>query len=491
MKIKNIYIPPGYLVVTVILVTIIAGSLLLSDDTSEQDTQPPTLTVISKNFTMYQGEQKQISIEYSDNTNVTEATLFYKRETDDNWQSTSILSKSYSFTVSSDETKNYYYYVTVNDQAENGPVGDPSTDGSRFYMITVLKNSNSDDGENIKRAVFVEEATATWCSNCPEASEAIHNSYEQQDIPFYYVSMVEDENQKAKNRLENEYNILGYPTIYLDGGYKVFVGSQNIIDNLDSSLREASNRPTPSIKLTLQSEWNETREELKNTIYINNFEDSTYTGTIKLYVTEIKSQWSDVNGDSYHFSFLDYGLNEEISISSGENKSISEVWNPSEKGFNVVKENLWVVAVLFDDEQHTGYSNPSEQDKEFDAYYVDATTASRVVEGTLPPTIGLKNPKPFYHYIRGNEAKNKLLSTTYVVGKMTIESNVESDLAVEKVIFQITGNRNNFSAEITQPPYEYTWDQLSFGKYTITVKVIDEQGRSDSDTIENVWAFIL
>jgi len=491
MKIKNIYIPPGYIIVTLILVSILAGSLLLSDNTNEQDTQPPTLTVISKNFTMYQGEQKQISIEFSDNTNVTEATLFYRKENDVNWQSSSILSKSYTITVSSDETKNFYYYVTVNDKAENGPIGDPSTDGSRFYIITVLKNSNSDDGENIQRSVFVEEGTATWCSNCPEAAEAIHNAYEKQDTSFYYVSMVEDENQKANNRLANEYNIFGYPTIYLDGGYKVLVGSQNIIDNFDSTLTEASNRPAPSIKLTLRSEWNETREELKNTIYIKNFEESTYTGTIKLYVTEIKSQWSDVIGDPYHFSFLDYGLNEEISISSGENKSISKEWNPSENGFNVVKENLWVVAVLFDDEKQIGYSNPTEQDKEFDAYYVDATTASRVTKGTLPPTIGLKTPKPFYHYLRGNEAKNKLLSTTYVIGKMTIESNVESDLAVEKVIFQITSNRNNFSAEITQPPYEYIWDQRSFGKHTITATVIDEQGRSNSDSIENVWAFIL
>ncbi len=491
MKIKNVYIPPGYLVITVILVSVLAGSLLLSEDNVTEDTEPPTITVISKDITMFQGEQKEININYSDNTNVTKATLFYRSETESQWQSASILSKSYTFAAASDETKTYHYYVTVEDKNGNGPVGDPSTDGSRFYTITILKNSGSDDDENIQRAVFLEEGTATWCSNCPEAAEAIHDAYERQNTPFYYVSMVEDENQKASARLADEYNIYGYPTVFLDGGYKVIVVSQNIIDNIDSTLQEAANRPTPSIKLTLQSEWNDSREELKNTLYIKNFEDETYSGRIKLYITEIKSQWSDVNGDPYHFSFLDYGLNEQISVSSGENKSITRSWNPSDAGFSVVKENLWVVAVLFNDEKHTGFSNPGEQDNDFDAYYVDATTASRVTEGSLPPTIGLKTPKPFYHYILGRESKNRLLSQTYVLGKMTIGTNIESDLDVEKVTFEINGRRNNFTAEITQAPYEYTWDQFSLGTYTIKVSLIDEQGRVATDSIENVWAFIL
>ena len=493
MKIMNFNIPPGYIVVAIIAIAILTGSLILSSqENDDKDTTPPTIDVLSKDFDVYQGDTAQIKINYSDDVNVTKATLFYRKETDTNWKSASILSKSYKMTISNEETKNYYYYVTVNDSAGNGPVGDPSTDGSEFYIITVLKKSTSDENVTIERAVFIEEATATWCSNCPDAAEVLHEAYEEQTYPLYYVSMVEDENSKAKNRLENDYSVYGYPTLYVDGGYKVLVGSQNIIDNLDNTLQQAASRQAPKIKLTLNSEWNDTKSELENTVFIKNYEKISYTGTLKVYITEIKSQWTDYNADPYQFSFLEYGLNKEVTISAGDNKSYSQTWAVSDSGFEVVKENLWVIAVLFDTEKHTGYSNPNDQDepKPFDAYYVDATTASRVTEGTLPPTIGIVTPKPLNHYILGKETKNKLLSSTFIFGKITVQTNVESELSIEKVTLQISGGRTNIQTNITQPPYEYVWDQFSFGKKTITVVVYDEEGRTNSDTID-VWAFIL
>ena len=493
MKIMNFYIPPGYIVVAIIVVALLAGSLILSSEENDgKDTISPTVNVLTKNFDVYQGEKAKIEIDFSDNVNVTKATLYYRKETETNWKSTSILSKSFEIMISEDETKNYHYYVTVNDSEGNGPVGDPSTDGSAFYIITVLKKSTSDEDVTIERAVFIEEATATWCSNCPDAASVLHQFYEAQNYPLYYVSMVEDENSKAKNRLENDYNVFGYPTLYIDGGYKVLVGSQKIIDNLDNTLNQAANRQAPKIKLTLTSEWNDTNNELENTVFIKNHETISYTGTLKVYITEIKSQWTDYNADPYKFSFLDYGLNREVTISAGENNSYSETWVVSDSGFDVVKENLWVIAVLFDNEKHTAYSNPNDQEEPypFEAHYVDATASSRVTEGTLPPTIGLVTPKPYNHYIVGRETKNKLLSTTYILGKMTIQTNIESDLPIDKVTINISGGRTNISSTITQSPYDYIWDQFSIGRKTITVTVYDEQGRKDSDSIE-VWAVIL
>lgn len=493
MKIMNFYIPPGYIVVAIIAVVLLTGSLILSsEENDKKDKTPPTINVLTKDFDVYQGDTAKIEINYSDNVHVTKATLYYRKETDSNWKSASILSKSFKMPISEDETKNYHYYVTVNDSAGNGPIGNPSTDGSAFYIITVLKKSTSDENVTIERAVFIEEATATWCSNCPDAAAELHQAYEEQTYPLYYVSMVEDENSKASNRLENDYNIFGYPTIYLDGGYKVLVGSQNIIDNLDNTLKQAANRQAPKIKLTLNSEWNDTNKELENTVFIKNYEKIEYTGTLKVYITEIKSQWTDYDADPYHFSFIDYGLNKEVTISAGDNKSYSQTWVVSDSGFDVVKENLWVIAVLFDNEKHTASSNPSDQEDPypFDAYYVDATAASRVTEGTLPPTIGLVTPKPYNHYILGKETKNTLVSTTYILGKITIQTNVESDLTIDKVSIQISGGRTSISTNITQPPYEYVWDQFSFGRKTITATVYDEEGRKDTDSID-VWAFIL
>ncbi len=493
MKIMNTYIPPGYIVLAIIAIAILTGSLVLSSNEETKDNSPPTLSVISKDFSVYQGDQAQIHINYSDNVNVTEATLFYRLETEDEWQSKSILSQSYTISIDDDETKNYYYFVTIDDSAGNGPVGDPSVDGSQFYTISVLKKSTSDENITIERAVFVEEATATTCSNCPEASQQIHTIYENENIPFYYITHVNDENQKANNRLDNEFNTWAYPTVYIDGGYKVLVGKQNIIDNFESTLQEAANRQAPKIKLTLQAEWNDTREELTNTVYVKNYEKEQYTGTLKVYITEIKSHWTNYDGNPYHFSFLDYGINEPITVEAGENKSVSEIWRATVSGYDVEKQNIWVVAVLFDDVSHEKYSNPGSNENEFDAYYVDATASSRVTEGALPPTIGITTPKPLNRYILGREGKIKLtslFSTTYILGKLTIQTNVESDLPVDRVIIQITGKRTNISQEFTTAPYEFVWDQFSFGPHTITVTVYDEQGRKNSDSIQ-VWAFIL
>jgi len=487
------YIPPGYIVIAVILLLVLTGFLLTSSfengEFSEKDTIPPSLTVISKDFTVFQGEKAQIEVNYSDNVNVSEATLYYRKQDETSWTSISILSKSHSISIAEDETKNYQYYVTVNDKANNGPIGEPSIDGSTFYTITVLKNRDPDENITLNRAVFIEKATATWCSNCPEVAEKIHQAYTSQDIPFYYVSMVEDKNQKAKNRLENDYKIFGYPTAYIDGGYKVLVGSESIPNDFNSALQQAANRPAARIQITLQSEWNETKEELKNTIYVKNYEEKTYTGNLKIYITEIKSQWADYNGDPYHFSFLDYGMDRSVTIPSGENISFSNTWKASESEYDIVKENLWIVAVVSNDQKQVSYSKPSTQEHEFDSFYVDATAASRVTEGTLPPTIGIKTPKSLNHYIFGNEQKNRFISTTYLIGRMTIETTVSSDLPIEKIIINITGKRTNINEELTQSPYEYTWNQFSFGMHTITATIYDEQGSKNSDSIE-VWALI-
>lgn len=492
MRIFNTYIPPGYIVLAIIAIAVITGSFILSSEEVNEDTDLPTINVLSKDFSVYQGEKALIKVNFSDNVNVTKATLFYRKETESNWESVSILSKSFSLTIAEDETKNYHYYVTVDDSAGNGPVGDPSYDGSLFYVITVLKQSTSDENVTIERAVFIEDATATTCANCPETAAVIHAAYENQDYPFYYVSLVEDESSAAETRLsESGLNTYAYPTVYFDGGYKLLYGNKNAVDDFDATLQEAYERQAPKIQLTLKSEWNESRTELKNTLYIKNYEKTRYTGTIKIYITEIQSQWTDYTADPYHFAFLEFGLNQEVTVEAGENKSIEKIWSDSENTFNVVKENLWVIAVLFDDEKHTAFSKADSNENQFDAYYVDATTASRVSEGTLPPTIGIVRPKEYNHYILDKESNNRIASLpTYIIGKMTIQTEVESDLTVEKVTFEITGGRSNISSNDTQTPYEFLWDQFSFGKRTITVTVYDEQGRSNSDTID-VWAFIL
>jgi hypothetical protein len=82
--------------------------------------------------------------------------------------------------------------------------------------------------ETFSHTVFCEEGTATWCQYCPDAAENLKTVYDTYDYPFYFVAMISDKVQKAYNRLNNDYNLYGYPTSFFDGGYKVAVGASSV-----------------------------------------------------------------------------------------------------------------------------------------------------------------------------------------------------------------------------------------------------------------------
>jgi hypothetical protein len=86
--------------------------------------------------------------------------------------------------------------------------------------------------DNFTHTVFVEEGTGTWCVYCPIASENLYTIFNSSDYPFYFVALIEDMAQKAEDRLEDDYNILGYPTCYFDGGYEVEFGAGDVQLNL-------------------------------------------------------------------------------------------------------------------------------------------------------------------------------------------------------------------------------------------------------------------
>ncbi|MGC9308863.1 MAG: PKD domain-containing protein, partial [Thermoplasmatota archaeon] len=86
------------------------------------------------------GDTKTITATLSDNIGVATATLYYRTASATSWNSASILGGSVAINIPSDSTETWYYYVVANDAADNGPVGDPSTDGSSYYTITITDN---------------------------------------------------------------------------------------------------------------------------------------------------------------------------------------------------------------------------------------------------------------------------------------------------------------------------------------------------------------
>ena len=90
------------------------------------------------------------------------------------------------------------------------------------------KTGKNTVNENFTHTVFVEEGTATSCKYCPITSEDLYTIFNTYDYPFYFVALIKDMAQKAADRLFKDYNIVGYPTCYFDGGLEVVVGTSDV-----------------------------------------------------------------------------------------------------------------------------------------------------------------------------------------------------------------------------------------------------------------------
>ncbi|MHC4944579.1 MAG: hypothetical protein ACYTG7_16295 [Planctomycetota bacterium] len=122
----------------------------------------------------------------------------------------------------------------------------------------------------------------------------------------------------------------------------------------------------------------------------NDPDPRNYGGTLRVYVTELESSlnWKDTFNKLYRFPFLDYAFTEVVDIPQGETwQSSTTTWvgadHNSGKGQsygNIKHDNIMIIAAVFNEEWHQGYSNPPNGNP-FDAYYVDETV------GQTPATL--------------------------------------------------------------------------------------------------------
>jgi len=111
------------------------------------------------------------------------------------------------------------------------------------------------EAENFTHTVFLEEATATYCGFCAKTRDALHSIYESQDYPFYYAAMVGDANTQAFNRLIYDYNLYGYPTCFVDGGYRVVLGGYDDEGPYRSAIKSSGKRNVHEFNLSVSLEW--------------------------------------------------------------------------------------------------------------------------------------------------------------------------------------------------------------------------------------------
>jgi hypothetical protein len=490
----------GKLVIIIIIIGLLLGASAYvifytsdGDNNKGKDTEPPKIINITGDTTVQAGQIVTITVVFTDNVEVTEAILYYRSAGATSWEQTAILSGSTTISIPTSTSSNYYYYVTVDDDAGNGPVGDPSTDGSEFYTITVQPSD-----EYFTHTVFVEESTSVTCRYCPNVA-AILDKYESSpNYRFYYVSMIR-ESSKAANYLTSAYNHVADPTLYIDGGYRVVLGGLHPEENYTSAIKAAENRAVPKIQATITADYQNTTNTIAIDVLVVNGEQTTYSGRLRVYLVEIiSSQFNDYNGVKYKNAFVDFVMNQEISVSANSDMTFSADWSVG----NLDYENLKLIAVVLSNAPNDAFSDPPENKNPFTAYYADATNATYVVKDArnLPPEVGILSPQQGKIYLRGNLFlhrflyKNRLLRHTWLLGKASIDTYAKDDSGIAKVEFYVN---DILVATLTEPPYNWTLPRTFIKKpvlprtYTIMVKAYDDTNKTATASIEVKawWAF--
>jgi len=354
---------------------------------------------------------------------------------------------------------------------------------SGFGAVAINNDIESLDSETIDveisgnekldftHTVLAEYGTATWCGYCPYAHTALKNIYASGDYPFYYVSLVRDKNIPVCDpRLFNELNLYGYPTVWFDGGYRVNVGGSTSNEaQFRSSISSSGSRDVFDVDIDLYVTWlGGTKMQID--VSVDNNEQNKYDGTIRVYITEIESsiEWRDVWGDLYTFSLLDFafkedGTGKDISISAGDTWSDTTTWDGSDHGFSgITEDNIMVIAAVFNDEWHQGYSYPPTGNP-FDAYYVDDAKGVTPGSGEAPNT-----PPPPDGPVEG------VINTEYEFSTKT------EDPQGDNVSYLFDWDDGTDSGWLgpypsgTNQSASHSWDEE--GEYKIKVKAKDENG---------------
>ena len=250
------------------------------------------------------------------------------------------------------------YFVFFMDSEEHTPndkendQSDDNQDGNEDKKNDTDNNGEQDQFKEFVHTVFIEEGTGTWCKNCPNVAGILHELYESGDYNFYYVSMIEDKNTKAKERLEDDYNIYGYPTAFIDGGYKVISSGLEPKSVFADAIEDAESREVPEIRVTVEAIYNNNTEKLTTNVLVESNESDNYDGHLRVYLTEKVSQWvnpfkaDDGKTKPYHFGFLDYIIDKDISMDVKGN--LTETKEIDLSGLD--SEEVIIIAVVFSSE---------------------------------------------------------------------------------------------------------------------------------------------
>jgi len=227
---------------------------------------------------------------------------------------------------------------------------------------------------------FVEFISKTTCPYCSYSHQALRELDVERKRDFNFVSLVCNMSSTAYNRARYDYNFFAYPTVMFDGGNYVSVGAGSVPSaksTYTSYLNACQYRSVANLNLSLNVDWI-SKGKMNISVGVKNNGPSTYSGRVRVYITEIQSSlgWRDTQGYPYAYAFLDFALNQGIGVSPGLEQKLNTQWDGNLKGFtNLNYYNVMVHAVVFPNTGRTAYAYPPSQNP-FVAYHVDASESA-------------------------------------------------------------------------------------------------------------------
>jgi len=247
-----------------------------------------------------------------------------------------------------------------------------------FSFLPVLPAEAAPSADDV---VICEVATASWCQGCPNTGQALEQLHGS-GSDFYYVMMVTDKNSRAAERID-DYNVAVYPTSFFDGGYRLVVGGESSETPYRSAVQACRSRDRADVDLSLEVQWDDGDLVIGMTVRSG----QPYQGTVRAYVVEPDSRWKDHDGEPYRYAFLDYAIDRSITVDGS--MYLDGRWNASQAGYaDVTRDNVMVIAGLYNADGEQRYSDPPDNTKPFTAHYVDAAAAARPAADS-PPDVTL------------------------------------------------------------------------------------------------------
>jgi hypothetical protein len=341
--------------------------------------------------------------------------------------------------------------------------------------------------------VFIEEATGADCHPCLKISKKLHELYESGKYPFYYISLIMDQEETAEYG-HKHYNYFAYPSVYIDGGFRTSFGATSeALATMEKNIKEAASRDFSSVYINVTAKWDENKSEISVNGKIKNDGNSNYKGNLRIFLAEIITEkWLDASKKPFHFGSHSIITDENVEILSKDLLNFSKTIDTTD----LDPENLIIFAAIYNSKGVKRESDPSDLnfdgDKhEFDAHFADNVAAAEVVKGgNLPPFLGFVLPEAQYLHISGKPVFKFILllnKKTVLVGKIDIKVDVTDEEGIDRVEFFLD-NESLFIDE--DEPYEYTIEKIGAfrtllpRKHNIKVVAWDKEGKENSANID-------